>query len=101
MPYGIANGPGTFQRLMSTVFREDILKILIVYLDDIVVYSRSMDEHIETLDLVFTKLRKHGLKVKGKKCALFRPEVKYLGHVLSAEGCRTDPEKNRGHRTVG
>ena len=95
MPFGIANAPATFQRLMSHIFRDDILKILIVYLDDIVIYSENVEEHIRSLDTVFTKLKAHGLKLKGEKCKLFQPEVKYLGHILSADGVKADPEKIR------
>ena len=93
MPFGIANAPATFQRLMSKIFRDDILRILLVYLDDIILYSETVDEHIRDLDTVLTKLQEHGLKLKASKCVLFKPEVRYLGHILSAEGLRADPEK--------
>ena len=77
MPFGIANVPTTFQRLMSHIFRDDILKIVIVYLDDIVIYNENMEEHLRSLDTVFAKMKARGLKLKGKKCKLFQPEVKY------------------------
>ena len=93
MPFGIANAPSTFQRLMTNIFRNEILDFLIVYLDDIIIYSETMEEHLENLDLVFTKLKQHGLKLKASKCSLFKKEIKYLGHVLSADGLATDPEK--------
>ena len=77
MPFGIANVPTTFQRLMSDIFRDDISKILIVYLEDIVIYIENMKEHLRSLDTVFAKIKTRGLKFKGKKCKLFQPEVKY------------------------
>ena len=93
MPFGIANAPANFQRLMSKIFRDDILRILLVYLDDIILYSETVDEHIRDLDTVLTKLQEHGLKLKASKCVLFKPEVRYLGHILSAEGLRADLRK--------
>ena len=93
MPFGISNAPSTFQRLMTKIFREDILRILIVYLDDIVIYSETLEEHLQSLDLVFGKLKEHGLKLKAEKCELFKTEVKYLGHILSNEGLKADPSK--------
>ena len=93
MPFGISNAPATFQRLMTKIFRNDILRILIVYLDDIVIYSENFEDHLQSLDLVFGKLQEHGLKLKPEKCELFKSEVKYLGHILSKEGLKTDPDK--------
>lgn len=93
MPFGLSNSPSTFQRLMSQVFRDDIFNILLVYLDDIIVFSSTMEEHISRLEQAFTKLRQHGLKLKAEKCLLFCQEVKFLGHVVSAKGVGTDPEK--------
>jgi hypothetical protein len=62
-------------------------------LDDLIIYSNTIEEHIERLDKVFTRLKEHGLKRKGKKCHFFKPQVKYLGHIISPEGIATDPEK--------
>ena len=93
MPFGLSNAPATFQRLMGRVFREEILQILLVYLDDVVVYSRSVQEHFQRLEKVFQKLREHGLKLSASKCSFFRKEVKFLGHIVSAQGIKTDPEK--------
>ena len=66
---------------------------LLIYLDDILLFSPSFDVHLETLDKVLSRLGKFGLKVKGKKCDLFRTEVNYLGHVVSAEGISVDKDK--------
>ena len=93
MPFGISNAPATFQRLMTKIFRNDILIILFVYLDDIVIYSENFEDLLQSLDLVFGKLKEHRLKLKPEKCELFKSEVKYLGHILSKEGLKTDPDK--------
>ncbi len=66
---------------------------LLIYLDDIIIFSKSFNEHLARLQLVFDRLREHGLKLKPSKCQLVRKEVQYLGHLVSAEGIRTDPEK--------
>ena len=93
MPFGLANAPATFQRLVVKIFREDIFRVLLVYLDDLIIYSGSFEEHLETLNMVFSKLKEHELVLKGPKCQLFKKDVKYLGHVLSCDGVRTDPDK--------
>ena len=93
MPFGLTNAPATFQRLMQHCFREEVFNILLVFLDDIIVYSKTLQEHIKRLDRVFTILKQHGLKLKMKKCTFFKPSVKYLGHVVSKNGISTDEEK--------
>ena len=93
MPFGLCNAPGTFHRLKQTIFREELLQILLVYLDDIIVYSDTIGDHLKWLEWVFQKLREHGLKIEVEKCQFFQSRVKYLGHVVSAEGVATDPEK--------
>ena len=95
MPFGLQNAPATFQRLMQGVFREDILPTLMVYLDDIIVFSSTIEEHLQCLETVFSKLKHHGLKIEPAKCQLFRDRVSYLGHVVSADGVATDPEKTK------
>lgn len=93
MPFGLQNAPATFQRLMQNIFRDEILQTLLVYLDDIIVYSENILDHLQRLELVFQKLREHGLKIEPEKCQFFRKRVTYLGHVVSAEGVATDPSK--------
>ena len=93
MPFGLGGAPATFQRVMQTIFRDEMLEILIVYLDDIIVFSQDIQTHLQRLEMVFRKLREHGLKVEAKKCQFFRPRVTYLGHVVSADGVATDPAK--------
>jgi hypothetical protein len=69
------------------------LHICLVYLDDIIVYSRTADEHLERLKDVLDRLTSAGLKLKPEKCALFQKSVSFLGHMITAEGIGTDPEK--------
>lgn len=95
MPFGLSNSPATFQRLMGRVFREEMLRILLCYLDDILLYSQSIDNHIERLEIAFIRLRQHNLKLEPKKCSLFCTTVKFLGHVLTPDGVQTDPDKLR------
>ena len=93
MPFGLGGAPATFQRIMQTIFRDELLEILIVYLDDIIIFSHDISTHLQRLEMVFRKLREHGLKIEAKKCQFFRPKVTYLGHVVSADGVATDPAK--------
>ena len=93
MPFGLGGAPSTFQRVMQSIFRDEFLEVLIVYLDDIIVFSQDIKTHLQRLEMVFRKLREHGLKIEAKKCQFFRPKVTYLGHVVSADGVATDPAK--------
>lgn len=93
MPYGLCNATGTFQRLMERIFGDQRFHSLLLYLHDVVVFSSTFKQHLERLELVFSSLREHGLKLKLKKCNFFQLEVKFLGHVVSASGVSTDPDK--------
>ena len=93
MPFGLTNSPATFQRLMETCLGDLHLSQCLIYLDDIIVYSSNVQEHISRLEAVFKRLADAGLKLKPSKCEFFKSEVKYLGHVVSADGIKTDPEK--------
>lgn len=93
MPFGLCNAPSTFQRLMQRMFGDQQCQSLLLYLDDIVVFSSSIGQHLQRLEVVLSRLQKEGLKVKLAKCAFFQKEVRYLGHVISGEGVSTDPAK--------
>ena len=93
LPFGLCNGPATFQRLMQHCFRDEVFQLLLVFLDDIIVYSSTIEQQIQRLEIVFRRLRQHGLKLKPRKCDFFRKEVHYLGHIVSENGISTDPEK--------
>ena len=93
MPMGLKGSPATFQRLMDSVLRGLHWKSVLVYLDDIILFSQTFAEHLEHLRVVFHCLRQAGLKLKPRKCIFVRPEVPFLGHVMSAEGVQRDPKK--------
>ena len=92
MSFGLTNAPATFSRLMNSVFMEYLDKFVVVYLDDILVYSKSMEEHGEHLRLILSKLREHRLYAKFSKCEFWLPEVSYLGHVISEKGIAVNPD---------
>lgn len=93
LPFGLSNSPATFQRLMQKVLGDMSPEFSTVYLDDILIYSESYEEHLQHLRLVFDRLENYGLKINSKKCQFFRKRVKYLGHILSDEGVEVDSEK--------
>jgi hypothetical protein len=93
MPFGLCNAPSTFERLMERVFTGLHWKILLIYLDAIIVHGKTFGEELIRLRTVLQKLREAGLKLKAKKCHFFQKEVGFLGHVVSEEGIQTDPEK--------
>lgn len=93
MPFGLCNAPSTFQRLMQRIFGDQQCQSLLLYLDDIVVFSSTVEQHLDRLKVVLERLQREGLKAKLSKCAFFRKEVQYLGHVISADGVSTDPGK--------
>lgn len=93
MPFGLCNAPSTFQRLMERLFGDQRHQSVLLYLDDIIVFSSSVQQHLQRLRMVLGRLGAEGLKVKLGKCAFFREKVRYLGHVISAQGVATDPSK--------
>eukprot|EP00731_Ephydatia_muelleri_P021935 Em0014g526a len=93
MPFDLCNAPATFQRLMERVLAGLHWMTCLVYLDDIIIFSRSVKTHVEQLKEVLERLKIAGLKIRTKKCHLLQTSVQYLGHVISAEGIRTDPQK--------
>ena len=93
MPFGLSGAPGSFCRLMSIVLRDLLWVVCLCYLDDIVVFARSPKELLERLRIVLNRLRDVGLKAKPSKCELFKPEFKFLGHMVSADGIDPLPDK--------
>lgn len=93
MPFGVCNGPSTFQRLMQSVMSDLIFQVLIVYLDDILLFSQTFEEHLERLEMVLKRLTDTGLKVKLGKCRFLQDSVRFLGHQVSTQGISPDPDK--------
>ena len=93
MPYGVTGGPGTFQGVMNDILAPLLRKCVVVFIDDILVYSQNWSDHLTHLSQVFSILREHQFKVKLAKCSFAKQELRYLGHVVSASGVSTDPKK--------
>ncbi|CAF3396631.1 unnamed protein product, partial [Rotaria sp. Silwood2] len=92
MPYGLTNAPATFQRLMDTVLAGLKWQCCLVYIDDIIIYSPTFEQHIEDLKRVFEALRSANLTLKTPKCHFCRRETKYLGHIITSDGVKPDPD---------
>ena len=93
MPFGLTNAPSTFQRLMNRILKPVLYESVLVYLDDIIIFSKTVDEHISHIASVFKLLAENGLKLKAKKCDFFKTKIDYLGHVVSSEGVAPDEKK--------
>ena len=91
MPFGLNNSLTTFQTLMNEVLRPFIKQFCIVYLDDIIIYSKTPEEHLEHLRLILEALREAGLKIKPSKCEFFKRELTFVGYRISEKGIATDP----------
>ncbi|GBG59182.1 hypothetical protein CBR_g32198 [Chara braunii] len=93
MPFGLCNAPGTFQHAMNRIFHYHLDKFVVVYLDDILIFSKSAEEHAKHVETVLSLLRQHKYKVNLEKCEFGRTKILYLGHELSAEGIRPEDAK--------
>jgi hypothetical protein len=100
MPFGLMNTGATFQRAMDIAFIGKKDKYVVIYLDEITVFSRSDREHYEHLKRVFLKCRKFGLSLNPKKSLFSMKEGKFLGHIVSAEGVRIDPNRVEAIQTL-
>jgi hypothetical protein len=93
MPFDLTNAPVTFQCLMNSIFATYMRKFVLIFMDDILIYHRSLEEHIHHLTLIFQVLREHQLFIKFKKCAFAQNQIEYLGHIISDQGVATDSTK--------
>ncbi|GBM00613.1 Retrovirus-related Pol polyprotein from transposon 297 [Araneus ventricosus] len=95
MPFGLCNGPATFETFLETLLRGLTSEGCLVYIDDIIIVGRTFEEHLNNIRKVFQRLQKADLKLSPKKYRFFRKEVSYLGHIMSVDGVKTDPEKTK------
>ena len=99
MMFGLCNAPSTFQRLMQECLGELNLTYVLIYLDDVTVFSRMPEEHLIRLRAVLERFLEHGLKLKPSKCHFFQTEIDYLGHKVSKDGMMSgDNSKLKGER---
>ena len=96
MPYGLCNAPATFQHLMQNCLGELNLTYTLIYLDDVIVYSKTEDEHLVCLRAVLEQFMENSLKLKPSKCNFFCTEINYLGHKVSAAGMEPGTEGLKG-----
>ena len=93
MSFGLTNAPAFFMYLMNSVFMKELDKFVVVFLDDILVYSKDEAEHAEHLRIVLTRLWEHKLYAKFSKCEFWLQEVAFLGHIITEKGVAVDPSK--------
>ncbi|KAL5007119.1 hypothetical protein ScPMuIL_015925, partial [Solemya velum] len=93
LPFGLCNAPSSFERLMERVLSGLHWKICLIYIDDIIIYSQTFDQHMDRIQQVLDCLHEAGLKLKPQKCHLFKTEVLYLGFIVNNAGVKTDPDK--------
>ena len=96
MPFGLASAPATFQRLMSKVLADLVPAKCLVYMDDVMVHSTSINEHRRHLTEIFERFRRAGLTLNPKKCVFLKDSVTFLGHIVSKNGIH--PTRNRQRR---
>ena len=93
MPFGLTNAPTIFMCLMNNVMHKYLDKFVVLFIDDILIYSKSKEEHKEHLKIVLQELREHQIFAKFNKCVFFKDKIQYLGHVVTKEGILVDPKK--------
>jgi hypothetical protein len=96
MSFGLTNAPAYFIHLMNSVFMNELDKFAVVFIDDILIYSKSKAEHVKHLRIVLQRLRDHKLYAKFSKCEFWLDSVKFLGHTISKDGISVDPSKVQG-----
>ena len=93
MPFGLTNAPTTFQRAMDSILKDFKWQCALVYIDDIIIYSRTYEQHLADIQAILSCIQKAGFFLRPEKCHFCVSEILCLGHVVSAEGVKTDPAK--------
>ena len=93
MPFGLKFAPSTFQRLMNRVFLGLIATRCFVYLDDVILFGETLQKYNDRLREIFERLRQFNLKIEPDKCEFLKTELNYLGHIVTSEGVKPDPNK--------
>jgi hypothetical protein len=92
---GLCNAPSVFQRMMNNIFHKQLHKSVVIYLDDLLIFSKTIDEHLKHLEEVFQIIKQHGLSLKQSKCHFFQRELRLLGFQISKEGLKPTQEKTQ------
>ena len=95
LPFGLTNSPATFQRYLQSVLNDLLWKFCLVYIDDVIIYSSSIEDHIGHLKIILDRLAKHQLRLNPEKCEFATRTVGYLGHIVTPEGISPDPDKTK------
>ena len=98
MPFGITNAPYAFQIFMNSIFKPILIKFVLVFFHDILIYNRSWKDHVQHVDRVLKLLQEKQLYTKTSKCFFGVQEVEYLGHIVSHEGVKVDPNKIQANK---
>lgn len=101
MPFGFINARATFQRAMDIAFRDLVGKCIIIYMDDLTIFSKRREDHVDDLRKIFQRCRRYGISLNPKKCMFVVTEGKLLGHVISEKGISIDPERIEAISRIG
>jgi hypothetical protein len=93
MSFGLTNAPTYFMYLMNSIFMEELDVFVVIFIDDILIYSKTRDDHAHHIHIVLQKLWKHRLYAKFSKCEFWLEKISFLGHILSKDGIAVDPSK--------
>ena len=95
MPFGLKNSPSTFERVIEHVFTEELWNSILVYLDDIIIYSRTLEEHLQHIEVALKKLKEAQLKANPEKCDFAETEISFLGHIITTDGIKPNQENSK------